>query len=97
MFDLAPSGYTASVRLRPVIYLILFVVLSGCEPMVDVAGVYFPGWLVATVVGVLSSYGIVAVLARNATTRNLADSGLFFISLTVIIALIDWWIFFSSF
>jgi len=65
--------------------------------MVDVAGVYFPGWLVSTVIGVVAAYGIVFGLGRNANVRKLADSGLFFISLVVAIALIVWWLLFSGF
>jgi hypothetical protein len=65
--------------------------------MVDIAGVYFPGWLVSTVVGVLSAYTIVLILGRSSGTRRLSDSGLFFISQVVGIALIVWWALFSGF
>ena len=69
----------------------------GCAPNVNILGVYFPGWLVSTVVGVLSAYIIVLVLARSSNTRRLSDSGLFFVSQVVGIALIVWWAFFSGF
>ena len=49
--------------------------------MVDVGGVYFPGWLVSTVGGVVVSYGVVSWLGRGERTRQLADSGLFFVGL----------------
>ena len=65
--------------------------------MVDIAGVYFPGWLVSTVVGIIGSYGTVVLLGRKSNTRKLADSGLFFVSLVVSIGLAVWWVFFSSF
>ena len=82
---------------RLVSYLLLPIALSGCEPIVDIEGVYFPGWLASTVVGIVSAYGIVALLGRKPSTRKLSDSGLFFISLVVSIALIFWWVFFSRF
>lgn len=78
-------------------YLFFVVALSGCEPIVNVAGVYFPGWLVSTVVGVVSSYGTVVILGQNPKTRRLGDSGIFFISLVVGIALCVWWVFFDRF
>ena len=78
-------------------YWLLPFVLSGCEPIVNIEGVYFPGWLVSTVVGVVSSYGIVVLLSLNSKTRMLGDSGLFFISLVLGIALSVWWLFFSQF
>ena len=90
-----PPRYSLVPRLAS--YLLLPVVFSGCEPIVDIEGVYFPGWLVSTVVGVVSAYGIVVLLGRKPGTRKLSDSGLFFISLVVSIALIFWWVFFSRF
>lgn len=83
--------------LRAALSLAATTSLAGCEPMVDIAGVYFPGWLVSTVVGVAAAYGIVFGLGRSSYARRLADSGLFFVSLVVVIALIVWWLFFSGF
>lgn len=65
--------------------------------MVDVAGVYFPGWLVSTVSGVVVSYGVVVWLGRSSRAPTLADSGLFFLGLIAVVALGTWWIFFSRF
>ena len=48
----------------------------GCTPAVNVAGVYFPGWLVSTVAGVALAYGVVFGLSLRPQTRELADSGL---------------------
>ena len=70
---------------------------AGCAPTVNVAGVYFPGWLVSTVTGVVVSYGVVFWLGRRPASRELADSGLFFVSLVVGIAFALWWLFFSGF
>jgi hypothetical protein len=77
--------------------LSLLVSLSGCEPVVDVAGVYFPGWLVSAVIGVVAAYGIVLGLGRSSKRRPLADSGIFFVSLVAVIALAVWWACFSGF
>ena len=70
---------------------------TGCSPTVDVAGVYFPGWLVSTAAGVVLAYGIVFGLSRRPQTRELADSGLLFLGLVAGIALLAWWVFFSGF
>jgi hypothetical protein len=70
---------------------------AGCAPTLDVLGVFFPGWLVATVIGVAASYAIVVWLGRRSRTRALADSGLFFLSLLVGIALAAWWVLFGAF
>ena len=77
--------------------LLLVVLLAGCEPVIDVAGVYFPGWLVSSVVGVVAAYGIVLGLGGSSKGRPLADSGIFFVMLVVGIALTVWWACFSGF
>lgn len=82
--------------MRPVLIFCIPAAAGGCAPIVDVAGVYFPGWLVSAVVGIAASYGIVLGLARRPGTRDLADSGVFFLSLTTGIALAVWWVCFSG-
>ena len=70
---------------------------TGCNPSINIAGVYFPGWLVSTVTGVVLAYGVVFGLSRRPQTRELGDSGLLFVSLVAGIALSTWWVFFSGF
>ncbi len=70
---------------------------SGCAPTVDVLGVYFPGWLVSTLTGVAASYGVIWWLGRRPGAKGLAESGLFFVSVLVAVALAVWWVFFSGF
>ena len=77
--------------------LSMLVSLAGCEPVLDVAGVYFPGWLVSAVVGVVAAYGIVLGLGRSSKGRSLADSGIIYVSLVTGIALAVWWACFSGF
>ena len=68
----------------------------GCAPTLNVLGVYFPAWLVSAVVGLVVAYALVGWLGRRPGARALAQSGLFFCSLTVMVALLVWWIFFSG-
>jgi hypothetical protein len=74
----------------------LLVAFAGCAPTIDVAGVYFPGWLVSIVAGIAVSYGIVVSLSRRSETRSLSESGLLFLSLAVGIALAIWLVAFSG-
>ncbi len=69
----------------------------GCAPTLNVLGVYFPAWLVSAVVGLVVAYALVWWLGRRPGPRALAQSGLFFCGLTVMLALLIWWIFFSGF
>ena len=72
-------------------------VVLGCSPTVDIGGVYFPGWLMSTMLGITTAYGIVSALGRNEGSRDLADSGLFFVGLVAFVALSIWWLFFRGF
>ena len=82
---------------RPRVALAILAALTGCAPTLDVAGVYFPGWLVSAATGVAASYGIVLLLGRRPGAKGLADSGLFFLSLVAGIALAVWWVCFRGF
>lgn len=81
---------------RALPFLGLLAGATGCAPTVDVLGVYFPGWLVSAAVGVAVSYGIVLWLGGRPNSSALADSGVFFLSLVVGVALLCWWLLFSG-
>ena len=83
--------------IRRVVGTLVLAASAGCAPTLDVLGVYFPGWLVASVSGVAASYLVVIGLGRHTGTRSLADSGLLFLSLAAGIALAVWWAGFSGF
>ena len=70
---------------------------AGCAPSLDVLGVYFPGWLVCAIAGLVASYLLVWWLGRRRGTRSLAESGLFFLSVATGVSISLWWIFFSRF
>jgi hypothetical protein len=83
--------------IRKLVTLLFLAAPTGCAPTVEVVGVYFPGWLVSGVVGLVVAYVLVGWLGRRPGARVLAQSGLLFCSLTVMLALLVWWIFFSGF
>jgi hypothetical protein len=51
----------------------------------------------AVIAGVVASYITVSGLGSWKWARTLAQSGLLFVSLTVVISLTVWWAFFSEF
>jgi len=77
-------------------WLVALATLGGCAPTVNVAGVYFPAWLVSAIVGLVVAYVAVGWLGRRPGARALAQSGVLFCSLTLMVGLMVWWIFFSS-
>jgi hypothetical protein len=77
--------------------LAAFAAPLGCAPTVNVLGVYFPAWLVSAIVGLVVAYAVVWRLGRRPGARALAQSGLLFCSLTVMLGLLFWWVVFSGF
>jgi hypothetical protein len=84
-------------RNGPIAYAAVLGLSLGCTPTVNVLGVYFPGWLISGVVGLLTAYAVVWWLARKPRVRTLAQSGLLFCSLAASVSLAFWWVFFSGF
>jgi len=76
---------------------LLLPAVPGCAPTIDVLGVYFPGWLVSGILAVVAAYVLVLALARVPATRELADSGLFFVSVVAGLSFALWWLLFSGF
>jgi hypothetical protein len=70
------------------------VAVSGCAPVVDVYGIYFPPWLVAAAIGLSLSYILVRILMKFEMSRSIGQSGLFFVSLAVIFSYLGWWLLF---
>jgi hypothetical protein len=78
-------------------FVLGLVVFGGCAPNLNILGVYFPGWLVSAVVGLVVAYAVVGWLGRRPNERALAQSGLLFCALTVSVGLLVWWVAFSEF
>ncbi len=64
---------------------------SGCAPVLNVYGVYFPQWIVVAAIGLALSYAAVRILVRFDWSRPLGQSGIFFLSLAIIFSYICWW------
>ncbi len=69
--------------------------LAGCSPELDVAGVYFPGWLLSAVVGLLFAAVVATILGRHSATRDLGQNGVFFLALGALVFFLTWRIFFG--
>jgi len=95
----APGLSGARGRARPLLAALTVLVSAalGCAPTVNVLGVYFPSWLLSAVAGLVAAYLALWWLGRRPGTRALAQSGLLFCSLTVVLALLTWWGLFSGF
>ena len=69
----------------------------ACAPTVNVMGAYFPGSVASATIGVVASYLVLAALARRPDLRPLAQSGLLFVGLAVLLGSAAWWTLFRGF
>ena len=70
---------------------------AGCDPLVDVAGAFFPGWMVCILVAVASTVLIQRLLSRTRLEPTLGPLVLVYPSLAATIALGLWLGFYRHF
>ena len=84
---------------RAVSYLvigILMLTISGCDPVVSIAGAEFPGWLLCAAGGALLAALCYPLLLTTGLERYLHPLPLFYGAVIGMFALIAWVIFFSN-
>ncbi|MBW2414823.1 MAG: hypothetical protein JRG76_09980 [Deltaproteobacteria bacterium] len=96
-YGFRPARCGSPRRVARALLIVATPAFGGCAPTLDLGGVYFPAWLVSSVVGLVAAYAAVWWLGRRPGQRTLAQSGLLFCSLGVTLGLLNWWIFFSGF
>ena len=69
--------------------------ISGCDPVVAIAGAEFPDWLLCVIVGSLAAAACCPLLRLCGLERHLRPLALFYGSLVVMFSLVTWIIFFN--
>ncbi len=70
--------------------LALAAVGAGCDPLVDVAGAFFPGWIVCILAGVTATVIVQRLLARLGIESSMGPLLLIYPSLAAAISLALW-------
>lgn len=71
-------------------------VLSGCDPILDVAGAFFPAWLLAVIGGVLLTLLVRWILALTKIEPELLWPTLAYLGVFVTSSISLWLIFFAT-
>jgi hypothetical protein len=74
----------------------LALLASGCDPIVNVYGSFFPAWVVCLVVGVFLTVLLRLVFAVTKVERHLGPLTLIYPSLTLLMTLVTWLVFFQT-
>ena len=63
---------------------------AGCDPLLNVAGSFFPAWMVATVLGVALTVAVRYVLAAARLEPHLGPTVLIYTSLGLLLTVVAW-------
>jgi len=84
-----------TLRLIPAILLILFG-MTGCDPQINVAGAYFPAWLLSMIGGLLAFWVIHLVFLRTGIIPFLIPIPLVYLALISSMICGLWLLFFAA-
>ena len=63
---------------------------AGCDPLLNVAGSFFPAWMVATVLGVALTVAVRYVFAAARLEPHLGPTFLIYTSLGLLLTIVAW-------
>jgi uncharacterized membrane protein len=63
---------------------------AGCDPVLNVAGSFFPAWMVATVLGVVLTLAVRYVFAAARLEPHLGPTVLIYMSLGLLLTVVAW-------
>ena len=69
--------------------------IAGCSPYVEIGGAYFPGWLLALLLGSLAATGLRLALVRKRIDSFIEPRALAWPSAIVALSALFWLILFS--
>ena len=74
----------------------LAVLLSGCDPILNVDGAFFPAWMLCLIVGIVLSFAVHPIFVRLEIDEHLGPPVLIYPSLVLLFTLATWLIFFHT-
>ena len=77
-----------------VVVLVLFA--AGCDPVVNIGGTFFPGWMVAILIGSALTVAIRYVFVFTRLERHVGPLALIYASLGVLLSVVSWLILYRS-
>jgi YtcA-like protein len=70
------------------------VILSGCDPVVDIEGAFFPSWMLSLLVGVLLTVALRLLFLRSGLEPYLGPLPLIYTCLALLLTMTTWVLFF---
>jgi hypothetical protein len=81
---------TPALHIRGVAAAILCLVAAGCDPLVSIAGAFFPGWLAAMVVGAGLTVALRYLFLVTHLEPHIGPRAVVYTSLAVLLIVVIW-------
>lgn len=82
--------------LRALLLAVACLPLGGCDPIFDVAGAYFPAWILCLIVGLVTTMVVREILLRSGIDKHLFWKPIAYSGCFLTVACWVWLIFFST-
>ena len=81
-----------------IVFLLLIVVstMTGCDPQINVAGAYFPAWLLSGLIGLAAFWVLHLIFLRTKMVPFFVPIPLFYAALYIALTSGTWLLFFAS-
>ena len=77
-------------------YAVLILFAPGCDPVVNIGGTFFPGWMVAILIGSALTVAIRYIFVFTRVEPHLGPPALIYASLGVLLSVVSWLILYRS-
>src|SRR5215510_14479970 len=75
---------------------VLVIFLSGCDPILNIGGTFFPGWMVAILIGSALTVAIRYIFVFTRLEPHVGPLALIYTSLGVLLSVVSWLILYRS-
>jgi YtcA family len=94
------ASWRENVRMRSFFHCVSIAasafVAAGCDPVLNIGGTFFPGWMVAILIGSALTVAIRYVFVFTRLERHVGPLALIYTSLGVLLSVVSWLILYRS-
>jgi hypothetical protein len=77
-------------------YAVLIFFVAGCDPVLNIGGTFFPGWMVSILIGSALTVAIRYVFVFTRLERHVGPLALIYTSLGLLLSVVSWLILYRS-
>jgi len=77
-------------------YAVLTFFVAGCDPVLNIGGTFFPGWMASILIGSALSVAIRYLFVFTGLEPHVGPLALFYTSLGVLLSVVSWLILYRS-